>query len=109
MTYKRLSVLTCLFVLTISCSSVSLDADDSSYDNTIRQSGPIDFDWTDSPGVKNVLRRASQLATIRWTPMGEVPFIGGFFSAGTTVIGIPYSSTKQINKYVAWTYLCIHT
>ena len=100
MTYKRLSVLTFLFVLTISCSSLSLDADDSSSDNTLRQSGPIDFDWTDSPGVKNVLRRASQLATIRWTPMGEVPFNGGFFSAGTTVVGIPYSSTKQINKYV---------
>lgn len=59
-----------------------------------------DFSWVDSEGVRNALRRASQLAMISWVPRGDIPWNGGVFQAGLQFTGIPYSSTKQINKYV---------
>lgn len=59
-----------------------------------------DFCWVDTDGARNVLRRATQLATILWTPLCDVPCNNGFFDANTQVVGIPYSSTKQINKYL---------
>ena len=60
----------------------------------------VDFPWTKSEGVRNVLRRASQLANITWTPILDVPGNEGVYPAGIEVLGIPYSSTKQIDKYV---------
>jgi hypothetical protein len=59
-----------------------------------------DFYWARSEGVRNVLRRASQMSTIQWTPLNNVPWNSGVFLPGTIIVGIPYSSTKQINKYV---------
>ena len=67
-----------------------------------------DFCWARSEGVRNVLRRASQMATIKWTPLGNVPWNRGVFLSGSIVVGIPYSSTKQINKYIGLD-VSIHT
>ena len=53
-----------------------------------------------SEGVRNVLRRATQMATIQWTPTNNVPWNRREFLSGPTVFGIPYSLTQQINKYV---------
>ena len=81
-----------LFSVFVSCSSLILEemnADDSEC-----------FSWAESEGVKNVLRRATQLANITWTPLLDVPGNAGVYPAFSEVLGIPYSSTKQINKYV---------
>ena len=50
--------------------------------------------------VENVLKRAQQIAQIHWTPVGDVPNNQGFYSAGVEVIGIPYSSVKEKDKFV---------
>ena len=89
---KRLQGLYLLLVLLISaCSPDRFDLD-----NVVNSS----FDWVDSEGARTVLRRASQMAMITWTPLRDVPRNGGVFEAGISVTGIPYSSTKQINKYL---------
>lgn len=61
-----------------------------------------DFDWAESEGVRNVLRRASQLAILEWTPLAPVPTNIDYFYANQKVIGVPYSSVKEINKYVGF-------
>lgn len=81
-----------VIALSSSCSSLELDF----YDD----GGSYDFPWAKSEGVRNVLRRASQLANITWTPILDVPGNAGVYPAGIEVIGISYSSTKQIDKYV---------
>ena len=88
-----------------SCTSIELDVYDDGGNDSYRrssgeQSGTNDFLWAKSEGVRNVLRRASQLANIIWTPILDVPGNAGVYPAGIEVLGIPYSSTKQINKYV---------
>ena len=61
-----------------------------------------DFDWAESEGVRNVLRRASQMAALEWTPLAPVPMNIDYFYANQRVIGIPYSSVKEINKYIGF-------
>ena len=60
------------------------------------------FEWAESEGARNVLRRATQLATIQWIPLNNVPYNSGFFKADSLVVGVPYSSTKQINKCIGF-------
>lgn len=87
------------------CSFLELDAYDgegngSYHRSAEEQSKSSDFPWAKTEGVRNVLRRASQLANITWTPILDVPGNAGAYPAGIEVLGIPYSSTKQIDKYV---------
>lgn len=95
-------VILVLFILN-SCTSIDLD-----FPFEIRISindmdfSGVNFDWAESEGTRNVLRRATQLAAIRWSPLLDVPNNHGYFAADSWVIGIPYSSTKQINKYVGF-------
>lgn len=88
-------------ILPISCTSLlSLDEDVIDVVEEVFVEKGIDFPWAESEGMRNALRRASQLATIEWRPINDVPWNKGFFHAGCVQTGIPYSSTKQINKYV---------
>lgn len=89
-----LSFFICVFIGHSSCVSQSPEI--------VPVTGEDAFSWADSEGVRNVLRRASQMAMIKWTPIRPVPHNLGFFDANSTVIGIPYSSVKQINKYIGF-------
>ena len=51
-------------------------------------------------GVDAVLKRAEQIARIKWTPLLNVPRNSGFFDADKTCSGIPYSSAKEFDKMV---------
>ena len=83
------------------CSSLLiLDEHEMGVVEEVIEEREIDFPWAESEGMRNVLRRASQLATIEWQPIHDVPWNRGVFPAGSYQVGIPYSSTKQINKYV---------
>lgn len=99
--------ITLLYVAALfsSCTSLELDISDDGGNGSYQrssggQSGSCDFPWAKSEGVRNVLRRASQLANITWTPVLDIPGNSGVYPAGIEVLGIPYSSTKQIDKYV---------
>lgn len=94
--------------LLLSCSSLELELDITVGRDTVASDTTKAFYWAKSEGVRNVLRRATQLSTIRWTPKNKVPWNRGVFPSGSTVVGIPYSSTKQINKYVGLD-VSIHT
>ena len=45
-------------------------------------------------------KRAEQIAEIQWTPSREMPTQGGFYQEGKTIKGIPYSSVKEMEKFV---------
>ena len=53
-----------------------------------------------SPVEVELHRRAEQIAKIQWTPLLEMPTQGGFYPRGKTVYGIPYSSVKEMEKFV---------
>lgn len=76
----------------ISCSKIEIDIDSHISENTI--------DYPEAPSIKNVLKRAQQLSLISWTPIYDIPNNLGAFSAGIKVIGIPYSSVKELDKFV---------
>ena len=98
-----------LSILLLSCSSCELELDITVGQELVDYADTTkDFYWAKSEGARNVLRRAAQLSTIQWTPLDKVPWNRGTFPAGTKVVGIPYSSTKQINKYVGLD-VSIHT
>ena len=50
--------------------------------------------------VLNMRRKALQMSKIEWTPMQNMPSRVGFYSKGSRYRGIPYSSVKEIDKYV---------
>ena len=67
-----------------------------------------------SQGAENVLKRARQLANIRWTPVRPLPnalrskgpekkeYYYGYFSAWHPQTGLPYSSCRTVEKYIGW-------
>ena len=56
---------------------------------------------TDSITSNEVLQRAYLMASVRWTPLSDVPKRnGGIYPAGTAVSGIPYSSVKELRTYL---------
>lgn len=52
------------------------------------------------PALSNLRKRAQQIAGVKWYTLGDIPRLGGVFAAGNTYSGIPYSSVKELNKYV---------
>lgn len=52
------------------------------------------------PALINLKKRAHQIADIKWNTLGDVPSLAGVYPAGQTYTGIPYSSVKELNKYV---------
>ncbi len=51
--------------------------------------------------VEAIQRRAHQIAEVKWSPVGEVPRNGGItYPLGKSVSGIPYSSVKELDKFV---------
>ena len=51
--------------------------------------------------VEAIQRRAHQIADVKWSPVGAVPRNGGItYPAGKSVSGIPYSSVKELDKFV---------
>lgn len=107
---KRISItfipLTVALHLCLSCSLLSLDYKEkgtaSIGETTIIDWDDSDFAWAGDDWTQMVIRRATQMATIKWVPLLDVPYNGGSFGAGMQVTGIPYSSTKKINKYIGF-------
>ncbi|MBE6970902.1 MAG: hypothetical protein E7446_02130 [Ruminococcaceae bacterium] len=67
-----------------------------------------------SQGAENVIKRARQLADVRWTPVKPLPnalrskgpekkeYYYGYFSAWHPQTGLPYSSCRTVEKYIGW-------
>ena len=60
-----------------------------------------EFGWADSEGAKNALQRMSAMARVKWDALYNIPLNNDLvLFADKDIKGIPYSSTKEINKYV---------
>ena len=57
------------------------------------------LDWN-HPALEIMRKRAETISKISWTPLGDVPKRNGAFSQGIKVTGIPYSSVKELDKFV---------
>lgn len=53
-----------------------------------------------SIGVMMTLRRAQQVANLTWSPLASVPTNNSMYYAGAVVSGLPYSSVKELDKFV---------
>ncbi len=71
---------------------------------------------TDSNGIEiiqtrqqlYVQQKAEEASSIQWTPKREIPHRSGVYEAGTTVTGLPYSSVKELGKFIGF-QVSIHT
>lgn len=55
----------------------------------------------DSISSNEVLHRAYLMASMEWTPLRPIPKRGGgFYDAGVSINGLPYSSVKEIDTYL---------
>lgn len=54
----------------------------------------------DPPEIINMVKKAQQIANIQWTPLDTIPNRVGTYPAGVTITGIPYSSVKELDKFV---------
>ncbi len=55
----------------------------------------------DHPAIACMVKKAHQIAGIRWIPLKSVPSLSGNWTpAGTQMRGIPYSSVKEKDKFV---------
>lgn len=73
---------------------------------------PVDNEGNEIPQtlqVLNAYRKAKQLSEIEWTPKSTVPNnISGTFPSGVKVTGLPYSSVKELDKFVGYN-VSLHT
>lgn len=74
---------------------------------------PVDVDGYEIPTTReilNVQKKSKQMTDIVWTPLADIPYqgTGGVFPANVPVTGLPYSSVKEIDKYIGYD-VSIHT
>ncbi len=61
----------------------------------------FNYEYLDTVMSNDVLKRAYQMATLKWSPVNPIPKTGGgFYPKGKVVAGVPYSSVKEINTYL---------
>lgn len=58
--------------------------------------------------VDIIQQRARVIANIPWTALDTISYNTGMYQKGQQITGIPYSSTKEIDKYVG-IYVLFHT
>ena len=68
---------------------------------------PTDGNGWETPTKKEILyiqKKAQQMLDIVWTPKSDVPHGNNdsVFEGGVPVTGLPYSSTKEIDKYIGF-------
>ena len=74
---------------------------------------PVDTNGYEIPTTReilNVQKKSKQMTDIVWTPLADIPYqgTGGVFPANVPVTGLPYSSVKEIDKYIGFD-VSIHT
>lgn len=85
---KPFSFFLVLIIILTQCSAFS-------YDSINEISIP-----DDDPVLLGIINRAIQIATISWIPKKQIPNNIDFYEENKAVIGIPYSSVKEKDKFV---------
>lgn len=65
-------------------------------------------DEPETMGQRACLARAAQLRDIKFTPVADLVCISNTYAAGTTVTGIPYSSTRLTDNFIGFN-VSLHT
>lgn len=52
------------------------------------------------PAIKNMVKKARQIALIKWVTLDSVPTLASYYLPKSTIYGIPYSSVKEKDKFV---------
>lgn len=95
-----------LSIILFGCTKAELDTpfivldDASPYEwgyNSVNARASID---TSSLAFKCMIKRARQIACIQWTPNGTIPKAGGAYPPNKVRTGIPYSSVKELDKFI---------
>ena len=87
---KRYLFISICVILLGACSDLSLSLFSPDYVN----------DTPKNASVENALKRALQISQIKWTPIKDVPNNSGFYYSGIQIKGMPYSSVKELDKFV---------
>lgn len=89
------------------CSSLSLEFEDNAQcleidnSNLANEWAPLPISEDDYRTAIDVIqRRAHQIAEVGWLPLGIIPSNQGSFPFGEYCYGIPYSSVKEMDKFV---------
>ena len=86
--------LLCLFVImTVGCSRDIPENCTPKTINTVIVS-------KNHPAIKNMVRKARQIALIKWETLDSVPTLASYYLPKSTVYGIPYSSVKEKDKFI---------
>ena len=92
------TILLSSFILMSSCHQLSIEIIDDP-DTTVWEPLPLS-DSLYREAINTIHRRANQISGIRWTALADVPNNVNSFSKGVTIKGVPYSSVKELDKFV---------
>ena len=62
----------------------------------------VDGETYNQIDINSVQKRAQQIARIKWKPLGAIPNNNGSYAAGQMVTGMPYSSVKELDKFIGY-------
>lgn len=84
----------------VSCNAPSIQEEDLELLVGYYDYYPLPDDPAEVAGIRNAWKKGRQMTELHWTPMLDVPNNLGLFSAGTEYIGVPYSSVKELDKFI---------
>lgn len=91
-------------VLAVGCT-IPLDLDGSDDEpEVVDDAPPVDItDPAYQAGLEIALQNLDQIVRFKWTPVGRIPKAnqpGQYFEPGKTYSGLPYSSVKELDKFI---------
>ena len=88
------------------CSLYACEKDSLQLSNVVETNNFQDYEFIQNEesvgGKAAVLQRAKRISSIAWTPLAPIYShkLNGYFEANRSYEGIPYSSVKQLDKFV---------
>lgn len=78
-----------------------LSAYDRNYDKILSDIFSCNYNSrNDSISLKDIRERAILMSSVKWIPKSDVPNNLGSFDKGKTIVGLPYSSVKELQKFI---------
>lgn len=93
---KSLLFVFMVVIVITGCSKKPVIDDDT---EDLNDTTSVFLDWN-HPALDQMRVRADIIGKIKWTPKGEVPKRDGVFPPGVEVTGVPYSSVKELDKFI---------
>lgn len=108
---KRIIIIALLFAVTLNGSCTECNLFDviiqsgeqcvftDAFSDDLNDTTSVFLEWR-HPALARMRKRAELIGNIKWTPVNDVPKRNGVFHQGKEVSGIPYSSVKELDKFV---------